>query len=434
MAQQYGLRASSNLSEIENNNDCLDNLGIDRADLLPFVNSSASGVESRDYEAISGLTSNLEQQVVTLAGYASSQLAAISTKASKFGANFTGSIAAGTVNNDRPYVTAAGSIIGPSTISYFSPSASGNFAAGAEYKLGPLTATTVTSSGLNYTGNVADWSPYYSRYKNFATIQEQPSWTPKRIPLFLPPPTVLSGCVLWLDAEFSEFNLDSFQGVIQWKGINKGPVAAQPASGERPALVSNVLNGKPAVRFDGSNDSLTLGNLSYLTPTGATVVLVARIGDGDYNIFGTLNNTNNRWNDGVGAGKFGVFTTTVLSGFPRKMQFNGTFVFSIRVSQSFGLEVRENGALIDYKAAGFTYAAGDTWTMGKSGGLTAYFQGDLHSFAVFNRVLTDKELQTVEEYLAWRYDAVYDPDRLQLIQLENFATVELENGNSLDLG
>jgi hypothetical protein len=53
--------------------------------------------------------------------------------------------------------------------------------------------------------------------------------------------------------------------------------------------------------------------------------------------------------------------------------------------------------------------------------------GDFHSFAFFNRVLNDKELRTVEEYFAWRYDGVYDPDRVQALQLENFNPIELED-------
>lgn len=434
MAQQYGFRASNNLSEVQNASTCLANLGVKTTDLLPFANSAASGVEFRDYEAMIGLKSNLEQQVVALGSFASAQLAAISTRVSRFGATFTGSVIAGTINNDRPYVTPSGLIIGPSTTSYFSPSLSGNFVTGAEYKLGSVTATTVTSSGLNYTGSVVDWSPYFTRYKNFATIQEQPSWTARRIPLFLPPPVALSGCAIWLDAEFSEFDLDSSGNVIQWKGVNRGPVAAQPISNRRPQFRSNVLNGKPAVFFDGSLDNLFLGNLGYLTPTGATVVVVARIASSNYNIFSTLNNTNVRWDIGSGSGRIGVFTTGLVSGFPSEAPLHGTFVFSIRISQSFGLEFRTNGSRTDYRATGFTYTGGDTWLLGMSPNSTGPFFGDLHSFAVFNRVLSDKEIRTVEEYLAWRYDFVYDPDRTQTLQEEISVTINLEDDTPIELG
>ena len=432
MTQQYGFRASNNLSEVQSSSECLANLGVNTADLLPFANSTASGVEARDYQSIVGLRSNLEQQVVTLTGFASAQLAAISTKTSRLGSTFTGSILAGIINNDRPYVTPSGLIIGPSTSSYFSPSSGSTFAAGAQYKLGPVTAGTITSSGLNYTGSVAAWSQYFTRYKNFVTIQEQPSWTARRIPLFLPPPVALSGCTIWLDAEFSEFDLGPSNEVVKWKGVDRGPVAEKGITG--PVLVANVLNGKPAIRFDGFNDKLVLGNLGYLAPAGATVVVVVRVENGFYNIFGTLNSPNNRWNNGAGVGALGMFTTAVQSGFPTQAQFDGTFIFSVRISQSFGLEFRTNGSRTDYKATGFTYTGGDTWIIGQSAASTGRLTGDIHSFAVFNRVLSDKEIRTTEEYLAWRYDAVYDPDRTQPLQLEDFATIDLEDGTPIVLG
>ena len=432
MTQQYGFRTTNNLSEVLDRNVCLDNLGIDRRDLALLVGTSDAGVVESDYQAIIGLSSSLEQQIVALSSGASVQLSGISTKASRFGDTFTGAVFANIINNDRPYTTQASGIIGPSTASYFSPSASGLFATGGEYRLGPVTAATVQSSGINYTGALAQWSSQFVRYKNFARVQEQPSWTVRRIPLFLPPPTAISGCVMWLDAEFSEFQLDGSNGVVQWKGIGSGPTAAQTVAANRPLYVTNVMNGKPAVRFDGSNDSLTLGNLGYLAPSGATIVMKVRVLDSDYNIFSTLNNTACRWNDGGRNADLGVFTTTVQNNMALGlMENNGTYTMAIRASAAYGLEIRQNSVRLDYKSTGFTYTGGDTYILGTAPGGTGAMNGDIHSFAFFNRVLSDKELRTVEEYFAWRYDGVYDPDRLQELQLEDFATIDLESGTPL---
>ena len=430
MTQQYGFRASNNLLEVEDRDECIDNLGIDRRDLPLLEGTSAAGVTEADYQAIIGLSSNLEQQIVTLTGFSGSQSAAMAGKASKNGDTFTGSIFVGFVDNDRPYTPLNGTIIGPSSASFFSPAASGLFSTGGEYKLGPITAGTVTTSGLNYTGTVQQWGAQFVRYKNYATVQEQPSWTARRVPLFLPPPTAISGCTFWLDAEYSEIELDGSNGIIQWKGVGGGPVAAQATVAERPLLVANTMNGKPAVRFDGSNDSLSMGNLGALIPTAATLVMKVRILDSDYNIIGTLNNTSNRWNAGSGSGNLGLFTTTLQTGFPALAEFNGTFTFAVRASAAYGLEVRKNGVQQDYKATGFTYTGGDSWFLGKSGGATGFFNGDIHSIALFNRILSDKELRTVEEYFAWRYDGVYDPDRIQVLQLEDFNFIELEDSVS----
>jgi hypothetical protein len=413
MAQQYGFRASRNLSEALDNNACLDNLAIDRKDLCLLTGTSDAGVNSNDYQAIIGLTSNLESQLVTLSGVVVAQSSGVSSKVRKNGDTFTGSIVADFVNNDRPYVTQSGAIIGPSTVSYFSPASGGAFSSGGEYKLGPVTASTITTSGFNYTGTVAAWSNRFIQSDTVARVQEQPSWTVRNVPLFLPPPNVLDGCVLWIDTEFSDITLrdTGVLRVVEWKGVDGSPGAAQTLEGSQPALSLNVLGGKPAIVFPGGDEFLFLGDLGYLVPSGATMVIRATIRDTDYSIFNTLNNTANAWNDtGTGVGDLGAFTTTRQGAFPSGMVSSGTHTFSIRASQSYGLEVRRGGTRQDYKASGFTYTGGDTWVLGcsfnnttGSSGIGKFFNGDIFSMAVFNRVLNDKEVRTVEEYFTARF-------------------------------
>jgi hypothetical protein len=209
--------------------------------------------------------------------------------------------------------------------------------------------------------------------------------------------------------------------------LTGGTIASQATLANRPAFTTNVMNGKPAVRFDGSTDSLSLGNIGSSFSTAATMVSIVRVLDGDYNILSTLNNSGCKWNAGAGAGALGLFTTTLQSGFPTGMPFNGTWVMSVRISASYGLEVRINGTRTSYKSTGFTFTGGDTFLIGASPGGAGFLNGDIHSIALYNRVLTDKELRTVEECFAWRYDGVYDPDRIQVLQLEDFASIELED-------
>jgi hypothetical protein len=433
MSQQYGFRASNNLSEAENRDTCIDNLGINRNDLPLLEGTGAAGVTEADYQSIIGLSSNLENQLVALSAFSLSGFTALTTKATATGDTFTGSLFTDQVNNDRPFTPLDGSIIGPSTVSYFSPAASGVFSSGGEYKLGPITAGTVTTSGVNYTGTFAEWNTRFERYKNSLRVQEQPSWTVRYSPLYLPPPTAISGCQIWLDAEYSTVDLDGSNNVIGWRSLQGGLFASQSTVANRPAYTTNVMNGKPAIRFDGSNDSLSLGNLGGLFPSAATMVCIVRVLDSSYNIMSTLNNSGARWNNGAGTGALALFTTAVQTSFPTDMPLNGTWVMSVRISAAYGLEVRLNGVRQSYKSTGFTYTGGNTFLIGAAPGSAAFLNGDIHSIALYNRVLTDRELRTIEECFAWRYDGVYDPDRLsQVLQLEDFATIELEDGTTLN--
>jgi len=444
MSQQYGLRASNNLSEVLDNNACLDSLGINRNDLPLLEGTSASGVTEADYRAIIGLSSSLENQIASASGLSISGLTAMSAKASRLGDNFQGTVIADIVNNDRPFTDAGNNIYGPSSASFFSPASGISFASGAQYKLGTISPTIATVSGVSYVGTRNEWSNQFVRYKQYLRVGESPSWTVRYSPLYLAPPTTLSSNRVWLDSEYSAFETSA--GLIsQWKDVQGRVSAVQPTTANQPAYATNVLNGKPAVVFDGSNDSLALGNLASLFSLAATLVVVVTLGeptsrgDVDYNLFGTLNNTANRWNAGTGAGNLGLFTSAIATGFPSRMPSNGTYVLSVRASQSFGIELRSNGIRQSFLSNQFTpvitYSAGSDYRIGANAGATAgFFQGSMYALALFDTVLSDKELRGVEEYFAWRYNFVYDPDRIQGVELENGLPLQTEGGASIDLG
>ena len=445
MTQQYGFRATSNLSEVLDRNTCLDNLAIDRRDLALLVGTSDSGVTESDYQAIIGLTSNLEQQIIVLASGTTAILSSLLNKASRFGDTFTGSIFASGINNDRPYYNSANTIYGPSTASFFSPANAGGFVSGAQYKLGPVFASTTVVSGLTFNGTAPAWNNYFVRYKQYLRFTENATSTIKQAPLYLAPPSSLSSNKLWLDAEFSSFVQGTSGQVEQWQDVLGRGAATQSTVANRPTRTLNLRNGKPGVVFDGANHFLSLGNLAALFPSAATVIIVAAIGepnvrgDADYNLFSTLNNTAVRWKAGGASGSLGAFTSTVQTGFPAVMPANGTYVFTVQASQSLGLSVRTNSLETATRSNAFitqaTYAAGDTYVLGaNANGSAGFLNGTIFSMALFDTVLTDKELRSVEEYFAWRFDYVFDPDRTQAIELEDNQPLETEGGVTTLLG
>ena len=445
MTQQYGFRSSLNLSEIIDNDVCLDNLGIDRRDLALLEGTSAAGVVEGDYQAIIGLTSNLEQQIIATTSGVNAIPASFIGKASRFGSTFQGSVVAQIVNNDRPYYNSAFSIYGPSTASYFSPANASGFSAGAQYKLGPVFASSVTISGFNFNGAVKAWDGYFVRYKQYAQFTQASTSVIKKASLHLAPPSSISSNKVWLDAEYSTFVASAGGVVEQWLDVLGRASAVQATVASRPVLTPNLRYDKSGVVFDGANDFLTLGNLGGLFPSGATAVIVASIGDPvasgdtDYNLFGTLNSTANRWRAGGVSGSLGMFTSTVQTGFPATMPNNGTYVFSVTCSQSTGLQMRTNSIVTATKSNSplvqVTYAPGDTYTIGaNSNGSAGFLVGAIYAIALFDQVLTGKELRSIEEYFAWRFDFVYDPDRLQSIELENSQPLETEGGVTTLLG
>jgi hypothetical protein len=53
---------------------------------------------------------------------------------------------------------------------------------------------------------------------------------------------------------------------------------------------------------------------------------------------------------------------------------------------------------------------------------------------LFDHVLNDQELATIEEYFAWRFDFVYDPSRTQTLQLEDGNDLQDESDNAFVFG
>ena len=451
MAQQFGFRASRNLAEIENRNKCWDSLGINRNDLPLLVGTTNGGVANGDYLNCGGLTSNLEQQIVNLSSFASSGLTAMRAKISIDGDGGIGNIIANVVNNDRPYVDAGNTIYGPSLNSFFSPVSSFvgpivNFSnTQAEFRLGPVSASTLTVSGVNFNGITAEWNNYFVKYKQYLRIGQEPSWTERKVPLYLAPPSSFSSNKIWLDSEFSSFVLDG-NSVVQWYDVNGRGVASQATVANCPTYSGNsALNGKPAIIFDGSNDYLSFGNIGAVVPSGATLIIVASAGepnsrgDTDFNIISTLNNTSARWRTGTGAGNFALFTSTLQTNFPKALPANGSYIWTVLASQDHGLEIRSNGNQIDFKSNAFTsniiYNSSGDYIIGTNANASAgFFQGSIFAIALFDEVLTTAELKSVEEYFAWRYNFIYDPDRTQAIELEDGSPLETEGSVTFILG
>ncbi len=85
----------------------------------------------------------------------------------------------------------------------------------------------------------------------------------------------LSTGTLWQDSARTTPAVLDDADVGSWDDASgNGNHAQQATSGKRPILKTNILNGHPVVRFDGSDDILTL--LSNLTGTSHTILMLVK--------------------------------------------------------------------------------------------------------------------------------------------------------------
>ena len=95
-------------------------------------------------------------------------------------------------------------------------------------------------------------------------------------------PVPMSGLALWLKAD-EGVDADGASNVLKWTDYSgRGNHAVQGNSALRPRLISNAVNGRPALRFDGIDDFLdlppaTAANMSLSDfRNGLTAFIVAR--------------------------------------------------------------------------------------------------------------------------------------------------------------
>lgn len=89
-------------------------------------------------------------------------------------------------------------------------------------------------------------------------------------------PSVLPGCVLWLDAIASPKTL-SGTAVSSWGDLSDGAAhAVQGTGANQPALKPADLAGRPCIEFDGTNDLMQTSNLDLSATQAATLAVVLR--------------------------------------------------------------------------------------------------------------------------------------------------------------
>lgn len=96
----------------------------------------------------------------------------------------------------------------------------------------------------------------------FGTVAGSAAWTPANLP----------GLWLWLKA--STLGLNDGDSVTTWtKAGGTGSSPTQGTAGSRPTYQTNEVNGQPVIRFDGTDDFFTMGNMSAFTAGTAFIVM-----------------------------------------------------------------------------------------------------------------------------------------------------------------
>ncbi len=199
---------------------------------------------------------------------------------------------------------------------------------------------------------------------------------------------VMSGLVTWLDAGRLAGYGDG-EDVILWTDRSGNDKNATGTANGTPTYQSNVINGQPVLRFDGSNDWLKISNLPATGPVTMFMVFSSSNTAGRY-----------EW----------AIKDTVGSVANTAIKYGGTTYISYPAVTGFNLKTYTlNGSSSSVKTDGTTVGTGNV----ERNGLEYMYLGarstsihqavDFAEVLLYDRVLTAGEENEIGYYLATKY-------------------------------
>lgn len=214
-------------------------------------------------------------------------------------------------------------------------------------------------------------------------------------------PASIAGLQLWVEADSGTGTTTDGTAVGTWTDQSgQGHHLTQATAGSQPVYKTNILNGKPVVRFDGVDDFLTV-TFTQSQPIHAFVVTQFR----------TARTGNNTIMDGGGDGWARIywFSSTQVGLYATANQQPNLTVAMLNTFHV--LSALFNGASSELRADGGTAVVGDPGTTAP-GGLTLGGRGglglepgavDIAACIAYSGILSTTNRQAVESYLKGKY-------------------------------
>lgn len=243
-----------------------------------------------------------------------------------------------------------------------------------------------------------------------ACIQTVQTQVVRRRPIFpasnWTPANLGSTVKLWLEADIGTGGTTSGDVVSTWTDQSSNAANATGSGAARPTYQTGVINGKPVVRFDGSDDVLTFGD-KFSSLTTMHVFLVVKItsdppasdyetGLWDFSTAGSA--THFPYTDGTVYDSFG--STARKDTVNPTPAMTSAVMYSV-LSKSSWWQNHVNGTAL-YTTAANTVACNTAPSLGKSLG-SYYLKGDIALIIICNAELSGGDLTSMKTYIANKY-------------------------------
>ena len=214
-------------------------------------------------------------------------------------------------------------------------------------------------------------------------------------------PTDVAGLTVWLKAD-AITGLSDADPVTTWvDSSGNGNDATQATASKKPIYKTSIINGKPIVRFDGTDDYVRTGAFTA-TATAKTIFCVFNsdvdiwtyISDGQSHNRGCFLTEPGKLTYHAGGGQISRTTSAHV----------GAFVYATIVDNGASSSVNHNGGTPTTGTVNSaTYTAATVGTGGAEGTDEPFFNGDVAEWLLYDGALSAGDISSVEGYLADKY-------------------------------
>lgn len=218
-------------------------------------------------------------------------------------------------------------------------------------------------------------------------------------------PDQLAGLQVWLKAD--SLALNDNDPVASWLDSTSNHIdVLQGIAGSKPLFKTNIINGKPIVRFDGIDDVLE-STAILIVPQPLTAFAVSKFIQAGTNdsIFDSNNSTQRATIYKQNTDKLSFFAGTEV---PEAVAetIPTAFFYLSGIFNGASSKLYKNGINIssgNVGAQGLGNERTSTFRVGSANAGTSFYHGDIAEIIIYNSALSDTDRQSVETYLKNKY-------------------------------
>lgn len=219
-----------------------------------------------------------------------------------------------------------------------------------------------------------------------------------------------SGLGLWLNAN-EGITKDGAGKVSAWADQSgNSRSASQATSGNQPQYAADVLNGNPAIRFNGTNQYMSIANMDIASALPFTMFTVTKGATNPAYAFDSAPSQANvfRFNP---SGKIEFWDQNPAIPVTWEAAGSATMILGTKgTGNARNLSIFVNGSQQGSTQAGGTAAVVfKSPQIGRVNTSGFYFSGDISEIIYYNRTLTDAERSKTEAYLYWKFGLGIQP-------------------------